>query len=527
MSEKIKTVEEWLDEADFSEDIHYVPSMFALEFITFIKLVNGGAGEENKSPVLHYRMLDQIHGSKQDIINMVFRGAAKSTLLAEYLFLYIAYYGGIPGFGEILYALYVSDSIDNGVKKMRLSIENRYNKSEFLQEFIPVTKFTDVRWYFKNVEGKEFVVSAHGAKTGVRGTKELNTRPQLAVLDDLISDDDARSPTIIAAVEDVVDKAIEYALHPSKRKVIWSGTPFNSRDPLYKAVESGAYHVNVYPACNKFPCTKEEFKGAWSDRFTYEVVKRMYDKAKKKGKVHTFNQEMMLRIMSDEDRLVSDTDIVWYPRRSKVINKKSAFNFYITTDFATSEQSAADFSVISVWAYNNNGDWLWVDGIVKKQLMDKNLDDLFRFAQVYKPQSVGIEVSGQQGGFIQWIQNEMMNRNIYFTLASDKNSGAAGIRPTTNKLERFNVVLPQFKLRKIWFPEDMKESVEIIECMEELRLASPFGFRSKHDDFIDTISMLTSLVPWKPMEETVDDDSGLWSDDGDDGDISYCDSYMV
>ena len=64
----------------------------------------------------------------------------------------------------------------------------------------------------------------------------------------------------------------------------------------------------------------------------------------------------------------------------------------------TSERSSSDFSVISVWAYNASGDWLWVDGICKKQLMDKDINDLFRLAQIYNPQQVGIEVSGQQGG---------------------------------------------------------------------------------------------------------------------------------
>ena len=32
----------------------YVPSKFALKFISFIKLVNGETGEENKSPLFHY-----------------------------------------------------------------------------------------------------------------------------------------------------------------------------------------------------------------------------------------------------------------------------------------------------------------------------------------------------------------------------------------------------------------------------------------------------------------------------------------
>ena len=128
-------------------------------------------------------------------------------------------------------------------------------------------------------------------------------------------------------------------------------------------------------------------------------MKAQYDSAVMLGKVETFNQELMLRIMSEEDRMIQDGDIAWY-KIDAVLRNKSRFNFYITTDFATSVNQKSDFSVISVWAYNNAGDWLWVDGICKRQLMDKNVDDLFRLAQMYRPQSVGIEVTGQQGGFL-------------------------------------------------------------------------------------------------------------------------------
>ena len=493
------TVEQHINAVVYDGDKGYIPSDFALEFINFIKMVNGSTGEENLSPVLHYRMLDQVRGKRQNIVNMLFRGAAKTTLLGEYLFLYLGVHGHLPDFGEIRLALYVSDSIENGVKNMRKNLEYRWENSEFLQHYIPQTRFTDVRWEFRNRDGGVFIVKGYGAKTGVRGSKELGIRPTLAILDDLVSDEDARSATVIASIEDTVYKAIDYALHPTKSKTIWSGTPFNSRDPLYKAVESGAWHVNVYPVCEHYPCTKEAFNGAWSDRFTYEYVEKQYNKALKAGKIDTFNQELMLRIMSDEDRLVSDTDILWYKRQT-ILENKGRYNFYITTDYATSEKTASDFSVISVWAYNNNGDWLWVDGVCKKQLMDKNIDDTFRLAQMYKPQQVGIEVSGQQGGFIQWIRNEMLSRNNYFTLASENNSGNAGIRPNTNKMQRFNIVLPLFKAGKVYFPEELKDEPTMRECMDELRLVAVSGFKSKHDDFIDTISMLGSLTPWRPSE---------------------------
>ena len=523
-------VEDFLNATSYEVDPSYIPSDFALDFINFIKMVNGGEGEENLTPVVHYKMLDTITDGGKRIINLCHRGIAKTTVMGEYLFLYIAVYGELPGFGKVTLALYVSDSIENGVKNMRKNLEYRRDNSDFLKQYLPEARFTDIRWEFKNADGHTFIVKGYGAKTGVRGAKELGTRPQLAVLDDLISDEDARSATVISAVEDTVYKAVNYALHPKKNMIIWSGTPFNAKDPLYKAVESDAWRVNVFPVCEEFPCSRENFRGSWPDRFTYDYVKEQYDTAVKLGKVETFNQELMLRIMSDEDRMVQDHDIGWY-KIDAVLRNKGRFNFYITTDFAVSEKQKADFSVVNVWAYNNNGDWLWVDGVCKRQLMDKSIDALFRFAQHYRIQGAGIEVSGQQAGFIQWIQAEMLNRNIYFPLASEGNDNKPGIRPNTNKMVRFNTVVPLFKARKIFFPIEKKNTPELVEAMNELSLAAVGGFRSKHDDFIDSISMLASLNAWRPSEEgnltASEDGDGMWDlDDGDDS-TDRLQSYIV
>ena len=527
MDEVTKSVEDYLNSVDYRVNTGYVPSDFAFEFVNFIKLVNGGESE-NKTPLVHYRMLDNfVMDNGKDTINMCHRGIAKSTL-KEYLILYLSVYGSLPGFGKVPYALYVSDSIDNGVKRMRKALEFRWNNSNFLKKYVPEIKFTDIRWEFINASGKSFVVSGHGAKTGVRGTRENNSRPVLALLDDLISDEDARSATVISSIEDTVYKAIDYALHPKHRKIIWSGTPFNAKDPLYKAVESGAWNVNVYPVCEEFPCDRKDFRGSWEDRFDYDYVNRQYEKAVKAGKVDTFNQELMLRIMSDTDRMIQDGDIGWY-KIDSVLKNKNKFNFYITTDFATSVQERSDYSVISVWAYNNVGDWLWVDGICARQLMNKNMDDLFRLAQIYRPQSVGIEVSGQQGGFIPWIQSQMLERNIYFPLASDSNNNAPGIRPNTNKMVRFNTVLPLFKARKIYFPIEKKTGSVLSEAMNEITLVAVGGFKSKHDDFLDTISMLSLLQPWKPSEEATmqQKDDGMWETIENTVEVDRRSSYII
>lgn len=506
-----KTVDWYLNNVDYSALDGYVPSQFALDVVNLIKLIEGGE-TENKTPPVHYQFLDTLV-KEGDATNLCHRGYAKTTLL-EYVFWYIALFNKLPKLGSVPYALYVSDSVDNGVKKMRRSMESRRMNSKFLQEYLPEDKvrFTDNIWDIGNADGGRFVITGHGAQSGVRGTRENNSRPILAVLDDLLSDTDAKSPTVIARVEDTVYKAVGAALRPDKRKIIWNGTPFNAGDPLYKAVESGAYNVNVFPVAEKFPCKREEFRGSWDDRFTYDALVNIKKVLDMTGHSDAFNQEYMLRIMDEEDRIITNNDVQWYSR-ARLMNKRNSFNYYITTDFATSEKKSSDYSVISVWALSNNGDWFWVDGMLEKQLMDKNVDKLFSLVQAYNPLSVGIEVSGQQGGFIPWLKNEMLDRNIFFNLASENNSNNEGIRPKTNKFARFMQVVPLFKAKKMYFPEELKESPVLVELMEELRLTTHKGFKSKHDDAIDTVSMLMDLKTFRPSGELVNTTSGMVSED--------------
>jgi predicted phage terminase large subunit-like protein len=509
-----QTVDDWLNQVDYAElnSGHYMPSTFSLMFMNFIKLVNGEEGEQNKTPVVHLAMLDQMAGNKKQIANLCHRGLGKTTVFAEYLLPYIAIFEGIEGFGEVDGIIYISDSMDNGVKSLRKNLEHRYDNSEYLREWLPEANFTDAYIEFRNKNGRKTGIKMFGAKTGIRGTKIFGNRPTLCILDDLVSDDDAKSKAAMSSIKDTVHKGVKAALHPTKRKIIFNGTPFNKNDILYESVESGAWHVNVWPVCEKFPCSREDFRGSWEDRFTYDFVQEEYQNALMEGQLGAFMQEYMLRITSAEERLVQDEEIRWYSRIA-LLKARNNFNFYITTDFATKGKQHNDFSVISVWAYNANGDWFWVDGICAKQTMDKNINDLFRLAQQYQPQSVGIEISGQQGAFIQWIQNEMMVRNVWFNLANGKNN-QPGIQPEVDKLSRFNLVVPWFKAGKMYFPTEMRGTKVIGEFIDEMTMAMITGFKSKHDDAVDTISMLAYLKAWKPSSDTKmvesSDADGVW-----------------
>lgn len=87
---------------------------------------------------------------------------------------------------------------------------------------------------------------------------------------------------------------------------------------------------------------------------------------------------------------------------------------------------------------------------------------------------MGIEVTEQQGGFIQWIQAKMVESNIYFPfpLPSKGNDTELRIRPNTNKMVRFNTVVPLFKAKKIYLPLDLKQEPLLLEAVNELNLAA-------------------------------------------------------
>lgn len=493
MNNQKKTVEQYLAEVDYKDLANnYVPSEFSIRYMNFVKMVNAGKEDIQTSPVFHYKMAESIGSKSSKVANLCLRGAGKTVITGEMLVLYLGVFNELPNLGKCNVIMYVADSMENGAKSLRTNVEARYHQSAFLQQYIPEARFTDNELVFKNSDGKETYIRLFGASSGVRGFKRNGDRPVLAILDDLISDEMANSKIQLEKIYDLIYKAVDNALNPKRNKIIFSGTPFNKADPLYQAIESGAWEANVYPVCTNFPCSREEFNGCWDERFGYDEVQKKFSEAVKVGRVKAFNQELMLRITSEEDRVILDEDISWFNTKDVLDNKKR-YNFYITTDFATSTNRKADFTVIGVWAVDNKENRYLVDGKIGRNLMNDTFNTIFSFVNKYQPVSVGIEVTGQQGGFVSLLREEMVKRNIWFNIAKGKGTNKEGIAVRTNKMDRFRLTEPFFKRKKIFLPENLKSTMLISEILDELATVTIDGIKAVHDDAIDMISQLDQM----------------------------------
>lgn len=533
------TVDDLLDKVDYSFP-GYTPSIDALNFMNFIRLVYGEE-PENKSPLMHYFLMDIIfrnvnpfeyYNISSDIAMdnfiavMMHREAAKSVLLGSMLPLYMAYYGEVPGFGKVNFGGYIGNSVRGGVRQNMRTIRSVYEDSEFLQDKFEETHFTDtdvrfIRHARKNKDGsikkvdrnkgkRTFVLDGYGAQTGPRGSRSGLTRPQFFIIDDVIKTEaESRSDVILGNINSMIDSDVIYALHGSNSFCIFIGTPFNLRDPLMNALISGSWSPVVFPIAEtiSLDTTEESFHGSWEDRHNYKVVMNKYKRAIHNGTLTNFMQEQMLRVASEENRMIKDGMINWFSRED-VIKNGHLYNWYITTDFTTTGSKSSDFSAMGVWAVNNNGDFMLIDLVIKKLELATQYDTLMELVRKYKKMrgyiEVGVETSGQQKAHIFALKLLMAKHNEYFTIAIQKGKSTEGImrsKEQGNKFEYFLLMVPAFQNSKMWFANEIKESADMQELLAELSYITHLGIGSRRDDGIDIISQLSQMNIRIPAHE--------------------------
>ena len=69
-------------------------------------------------------------------------------------------------------------------------------------------------------------------------------------------------------------------------------------------------------------------------------------------------------------------------------------------------------------------------------------------------------------------------------------------------------MLPMFQNHKIWFAEQLKESPDMRELLEEIKYTTYSSIGSKHDDLLDCISQVGMIEAQYPSKEATKEDKG-------------------
>ena len=422
-----------------------------------------------------------------------------STIITAFAPIVTAITGRIPNFGEVSFWVSFGDSQQAGAKVQANTIRDICSDSTFCKEYFERMRFTDEECEFiRKGDGPEkkraFMFKVKGAAGGsVRGIRYKTERPQIFTFDDIIKNEaDANSPIIMNKLRSMIYSDAENALG-RKGKIIIVNTPFNKKDPVYTALESGVWTPVCIPICEKIylDMPKREYRGSWEEMKSYEEVMEKYEDSYYGDTLREFNQELMLRISSEEDKLIKDDQIQWYSRKALEKNLGS-YNLYMTTDLTASNNLKGDFSVIMMWAVNSKNDWFLLDLVAKKMTIDEQYRPIFAMnnrwgAKYGRNVTVGIEIDGQQQLNLHTLKKLQIEYNSFFTFAKQIGSpyGKEGIsrrQATGAKHEQFMRVHPLFQQHKIYFPEELKDTPDMKEVLNELNYVTYEGFGSKHDD---------------------------------------------
>lgn len=533
MRDELPTVDELLDGIDLTFS-NYTPSEEALHFWNTMQLVKGSEFFSSGIPILHYYFIDlafnkvgrnslpypaelrgRIKMKKNKLAILCARGLSKSTTFSSFLVVYMAMFGVLPGLvrpnigNKVRFVVGIGDSQEGGARLMCNTIRDMVEESELLRNYFESIRTTDAEVEFVrkgngSKASRSFMFRTRGAQGGLRGQRYRGERIDVIIGDDLVkTESDSRSDTIMKSIRSTIYSDATHALRAEGGMEILIGTPFNKKDVVYSAIEGG-WTPLVVPLCKEVSptLTKEEFIGAWPEKHTYERVMSRYEDMGDAGETRAFNQELMLRISSEEDKLVKDDQIQWYSRKTLEPNIHS-YNIYITTDLTASNNLNGDFSVVIAWAVNSKGDWFMLDLSAKKMTISEQYNPIFdmnrRWGAKYgRNVTVGIEIDGQQQLNLHSLKKQMLEYNSFFTFAKQIGSpyGKEGIsrrQATGAKHEQFMRVHPLFQQHKIYLPEELKETPDMVEMLNELRYITYEGISSKHDDCLDGISMIASM----------------------------------
>ena len=510
----------------------YQPSKEAIDFFNIIRLVMGEDPEVDNS-LTHYFLVDLVFGNitrdqypyskeirdnirlnPKKIAIIAARFTAKSTIITAFMPIYCAITGKLPGFGDVMFWVGFGDSQQAGAKVQANTIRDICDDSLFCKDWFEKMRFTDEECEFirkddttnpQPIKKRAFMFKVKGAAGGsVRGIRYKTERPQIFSFDDAIKNEaEANSPVIMAKLKSMIYSDAENATG-KKGKIIIVNTPFNKSDPVYQALESGVWTPVCIPLCEKIELgmKKEDYRGSWEDMKPFHEVMERYEDAYYGDTLREFNQELMLRIASEGDKLIKEDQIQWYSRDALLPNIY-AYNLYGTTDYTASNSLKGDFSCTMTWAVNSNGDYFMLDAIVRKMTIAEQYRPIFDMTKRWasknqKYMDVGIEIDGQQQLNLHSLRKMQVDQNTFFGFAKQIGSpyGKEGVsrrQATGAKHEQFMRVHPLFQQHKMYFPEELKDTPDMKEILEELKYLTYTAVASKHDDALDCISMLAAM----------------------------------
>lgn len=362
----------------------------------------------HESPPFHREMILDWHSPHGRVLDLVFRGGAKSTIAEEAVSL-------MAGFREFKNAMFVGASKDRAMERLhavRHEVEMNDTYRKVFGDLVgPV--WSDDELVFSN--GRRIIALGRGQS--LRGTKWEEIRPDLMFCDDLEDRDEAwnadrRAKTYAWFIRDLVpagdvDLRVRVAATPldpqalpmrlQKRKKI-DGTP--------------EWIVHTYPIYYLDPETGMPVS-TWPARWTIESIMELEESYRTAGDMAAFNSEFMCLAESPETKLFKPEMIRVEPR------VRTWEPCYSMTDPARTKNKRSATTGFARWSWIGRKLIIW-EGWGKRLMPDEIIKNLFDDYAAAAPVIQGFEEDGLNEWALQPIRTMQLDKGIILPLKALK-----------------------------------------------------------------------------------------------------------
>ena len=316
-------------------------------------------------------------------------------------------------------------------------------------------------------------IMAKGAGSSMRGVRFREHRPDLIVLDDILKDDAAESPT----QRDKIDRWFRRVVIPLGRNAffVFVNTIFHSDDivcRLLKAIEKESFSDWIGL---QFSCYKPDGSPLWPEVWTPEALA---DRKKKMGSV-AFSIEMESTIISDADRIIQLNWIIHYkPGDNSPIKRVVQY-----VDPATGAHDLC--AVVTLGADKQGIIWeldSWGEACSETRLVETLIVKDKRF----HPEAIGWEDIAFQKIYKNYILKLSMEKGIYLPIHPIRPEGS---KPS--RIRRLSILIENGIIR---FREKGAE-----ELIDQLYMFPKHAFDDLPDALEGAVNLLESFSGSAPM----------------------------
>ena len=424
----------------------------------------------NATPPFHKKMIEDFHDPEHpQVLDIVFRGSAKSTLAEEAILLR-------AGFREFKNGLIVGETEARACERLT-AIRNEVDTNDLLLEV-----FGDLRG--STWAENELVLSngtrimAMGRGQAIRGVKYNDMRPDFVFCDDLednksVENKDMRNRTARWFFSELLPACNDRPM------VRVAATPLDPDALAVRLTHDPDWTTHIHPI--EFVNDAGEREASWPDRYPLAWIDKRRLSMTRIGLLRNFNMEYMVTVIAPEDRSFTRDMMLIEPQvrtwqavyamfdPARTTNTRSA-----TTGFACWSWIGARLVVWDAWART-----IMPDEIVKA-VFDCALDEALR------PTLIGVEEDGLNEFLLQPLRAESVKRGVTIPYRA--------MRAPRGKFDFIRGLQPFFKAREVTFAKPLPDLAEQL-----------MGFPTGN---IDAPNALAYALKMRPGAAIYDDFSG-------------------